>query len=249
VNTPSWYDLLGVAPDAPADEVRAAWRLAFADLDPTDRRFGPLNRAAEVLLDPERRAAYDAELAPPEPEPERAPETTVVTEPSGQAPERDRRVVPGWLLVGVGVVALLMAGAAAVVAATVPSDQSVDQASGAARAAAERAIVPILSYDAAHLDESKAAAEGYLTGGYRKEYAKLFDGVIAANAPSTGTVVQADVVSSGVVRADDDRVQVFLLVDQSRTNKAEKKPVVYKNWVTVTMEKVDGDWLVSGLDT
>jgi Mce-associated membrane protein len=25
--------------------------------------------------------------------------------------------------------------------------------------------------------------------------------------------------------------------------------VVYKNWVTVTMEQVDGDWLVSGLDT
>ena len=237
MSTPSWYDLLGVAPDAPADEVRTAWRLAIADLDPTDRRFGPLNRAAEVLLDPAKRAAYDAELARVEPEPER------------EVPERERRVVPGWLLVGVGVVALLAAGAAAVVAVTVPSDQSVDQASGAARAAAERAIVPILSYDAAHLDESKAAAEGYLTGGYRKEYAKLFDGVIAANAPSTGTVVEADLVSSGVVRADDDRVQVFLLVDQSRTNKAEKEPVVYKNWVTVTMEKVDGDWLVSGLDT
>jgi Mce-associated membrane protein len=243
MDTPSWYDVLGVAPDAPADEVRAAWRLAIADLDPTDRRFGPLNRAAEVLLDPERRAAYDAELIPPESEPESEPVAAAVT------PERERRPVPGWLLVGVGVVALLMAGAAAVVAVTVPSDQSVDQASGAARAAAERAIVPILSYDAAHLDESKAAAEGYLTGGYRKEYAKLFDGVIAANAPSTGTVVEADLVSSGVVRADDDRVQVFLLVDQSRTNKAEKKPVVYKNWVTVTMEKVDGDWLVSGLDT
>jgi Mce-associated membrane protein len=244
MSTPSWYDLLGVAPDAPADEVRAAWRVAIADLDPTDRRFGPLNRAAEVLLDPERRAAYDAELAPSEPEPEWEPDAAVVA-----APDRQPRSVPGWLLVGVGVVALLMAGAAAVVAVTVPSDQSVDQASGSARAAAERAIVPILSYDAAHLDESKAAAEGYLTGGYRKEYAKLFDGVIAANAPSTGTVVEADLVSSGVVRADDDRVQVFLLVDQSRTNKAEKKPVVYKNWVTVTMEKVDGDWLVSGLDT
>ncbi|MFC6340876.1 hypothetical protein ACFP8W_02710, partial [Nocardioides hankookensis] len=138
---------------------------------------------------------------------------------------------------------------AAVVAATVPSDRSVDQASTAARSAAERAIVPILSYDAAHLDDSKAAAEGYLTGSYRKEYDKLFDGVIAANAPSTGTKVDARLVSSGVVRADDDRVQVFLLVDQTRTNKAEKQPVVYKNWVTVTMENVDGDWLVSGLDT
>ena len=57
------------------------------------------------------------------------------------------------------------------------------------------------------------------------------------------------VVGSGLVRADQDRVQVFLLVDQSRTNKAERLPVVYKNWVTVTMERVDGDWLVPALDT
>jgi Mce-associated membrane protein len=245
--SPSWYDLLGVAPDAPADEIRAAWRAAIADLDPTDRRFGSLNAAAEVLLDPQRRAAYDAELVPAVPDtvPDSVPEPVA----AGVGPTRERRVVPGWLLVGVAVVTLLLAGAAAVVAATVPSDRSVDQASGAARAAAERAIVPILSYDAGDLDASKAAAEGYLTGSYRKEYAKLFDGVIAANAPATGTVVQAKLVRSGVVRADDDRVQVFLLVDQSRTNKAEKQPVVYKNWVTVTMEQVDGDWLVSGLDT
>jgi Mce-associated membrane protein len=151
--------------------------------------------------------------------------------------------------VGLAVLTLLVAGGAAVVAATIPSDRSVDQASTSARSAAERAIVPILSYDAANLDDSKTEAEGYLTGSYRKEYDKLFDGVIAANAPATGTVVDARVVSSGVVRADKDRVQVFLLVDQTRTNKAEKEPVVYKNWVTVTMEKVDGDWLVSGLDT
>ena len=250
-SNPSWYDLLGVAPDATADEIRAAWRLAIAELDPTDRRFGSLNRAAEVLLDPEQRAAYDAQLAPDEPEPRPEPEPESQPEPTAKAdrPDGERRLVPGWLLVGVAAVTSLIAGAAAVVAATVPSDQSVDQASGAARAAAERAIVPILSYDAAHLDESKAAAEGFLTGSYRKEYAKLFDGVIAANAPSTGTVVKGDLVSSGVVRADDDRVQVFLLVNQTRTNKAEKDPVIYKNWVTVTMEKVDGDWLVSGLDT
>jgi Mce-associated membrane protein len=250
-SNPSWYDLLGVAPDATVDEVRAAWRSAIADLDPTDRRFGPLNRAAEVLLDPQRRAAYDAELAPAPPSLEQSLEQSTQADPvaGGSAPVRERRVVPGWLLVGVAVVTLLLGGAAAVVGATVPSDRSVDQASGAARAAAERAIVPILSYDAGDLEASKTAAEGYLTGSYRKEYAKLFDGVIAANAPSTGTVVQAELVRSGVVRADDDRVQVFLLVDQSRTNKADKKPVVYKNWVTVTMEQVDGDWLVSGLDT
>jgi Mce-associated membrane protein len=244
--SPSWYDLLGVAPDAPTEDVRSAWRSAIADLDPTDRRFGTLNRAAEVLLDPQRRAAYDAELvlAAPEPEPDRQAEPD-----PGARLGRERGVVPGWLLVGVAVVALLVAAAGAVVAVTVPSDRAVEAASGQARAAAERAIVPVLSYDAARLDDSRAAAQAHLTGRYRKEYDKLFDGVIAGNAPATGTVLEAEVVSSGVVRADQDRVQVFLLVDQSRTNKAEPKPVVYKNWVTVTMERVDDDWLIAELDT
>lgn len=60
---PSWYDVLGVEPTADAAEIRAAWRAAIADLDPTERRFRSLNQAAEVLLDKQQRAAYDAELA------------------------------------------------------------------------------------------------------------------------------------------------------------------------------------------
>ncbi len=59
----SLYDVLDVEPDATEDEIRAAWKSAIADLGPGDRRFRAYNDAAEVLLDPERRAAYDAELA------------------------------------------------------------------------------------------------------------------------------------------------------------------------------------------
>ena len=70
--SPSWSDLLGVAPDASESEIRSAWRGGIADLDPTDRRFAVLNQAAEVLLDPARRAAYDAELAEAAPEPAEA---------------------------------------------------------------------------------------------------------------------------------------------------------------------------------
>ena len=44
-------------------------------------------------------------------------------------------------------------------------------------------------------------------------------------------------------------MQVFLLVNQTRTNKTDKQPQIYKNWVTMTMEKVGGDWLVSGMST
>ncbi|MBZ5740537.1 J domain-containing protein [Nocardioides mangrovi] len=250
--TPSWYDLLGVSPDASADEIRAAWRSRIADLDPTDRRFAVLNQAAEVLLDPQARTAYDAELAP-EPEPKPAPVTAGETPPtpptvSAAAPRR-RPGVPGWVLATVAALTLVVAGAAVAVAATQPSDRSVEDGTEAARAAAERAVGPVLSYDAKHLDESKAAAEPYLTGDYQEQYDKLFDGVIAQNAPSTGTVLKAEALRSGIVRSGDDRVQVFVLVNQTRTNKASKQPVVYKNWVTVTMQKVDGDWLVAGMDT
>ena len=54
-DAPTWYDLLDVPRDASAEEVRAAWRTQIADLEPGDRRFDALNRAAKVLLDPPAR--------------------------------------------------------------------------------------------------------------------------------------------------------------------------------------------------
>ena len=60
----SWYDVLGVDRSASAEEIRAVWKQSIADLDPSDRRFRACNQAAEVLLDPKRRAEYDAELGP-----------------------------------------------------------------------------------------------------------------------------------------------------------------------------------------
>ncbi len=61
--SPNLYDLLDVDPTATSDEIRAAWKAAIAELDPTDRRFRAFSDAAGVLLDEEKRAAYDAELA------------------------------------------------------------------------------------------------------------------------------------------------------------------------------------------
>jgi Mce-associated membrane protein len=62
---PTWYDLLGVAPDASAEEIKAAWRDATDKFEPGagTSQFRLFNEAADVLLNPERRAAYDAGLA------------------------------------------------------------------------------------------------------------------------------------------------------------------------------------------
>ena len=260
--SPSWYDLLGVAPDASADEIRTAWRAQIADLDPTDRRFAVLNQAAEVLLDPARRAAYDAELAPPpEPTPEPSPEplpepaetaghgAPPATAEPAPAPSRRVATVPGWLLAVVGVLALALVAASVVLWVREPSAGDIEADARAAQAAAERAVVPILSYDAARLDESKAAAQQYLTGKLREDYDRIFAGLIEENAPATETVVAATLVRSSIVRADEGHAQVFLLVNQTRTNKKYTEPEVYKNWVTLTMDEVDGTWLVSDMAT
>ena len=62
---PTWYDILGVGRDASPDEIKAAWRAATDKFEPGQgsSQFRLFNEAADVLLDPDRRAAYDAELA------------------------------------------------------------------------------------------------------------------------------------------------------------------------------------------
>jgi Mce-associated membrane protein len=266
--SPSWYDLLDVAPDATTAEIKTAWQAAITDLDPTDRRFRVFNQAAEVLLDSGKRAAYDAELAAAEPErvdePEagpasalasvivdlkklkkKAPKPAVQSATSGPA---GRRTVPGWLLGALAVLTAIAVGLSAWLWFERPSDAAVEDSTQTAQSAAERAIGPILSYDAKQLDEDQQAAASYMTSDYREEYDKLF-AVIKENAPATQTVVDAQVIASGIVRSGEDRVAVLLFVNRPTTNKQNPEPIVYKDQVTVTMQKVGDEWLVDDLVT
>jgi Mce-associated membrane protein len=286
-DAPTWYDLLDVPRDASADEVRAAWKSHIADLEPGDRRFDALNRAAKVLLDPAARTAYDASLPAEGDEVDDAPaglplveEGSTTTAPVLTPLEADRetsrllrrrsheqarerravekeqraasstsgaRGVPSWLLAGLGIVA---AGLVAAVAWTWTAGAAGDggSAARAAQVAAERAVVPVLSYDYQHLDADQETATALMTGRYKSEYDKLF-AVLQENAPQTQTKVTADVIASGIVRASDDRVQVLVFVDRPTTNKLSAEPVVYKDQVTLSMQRVDGTWLVDDLVT
>lgn len=285
--TPTWYDLLGVAPDASADEIRAAWRDGIADLDPGDRRFETRNKAAAVLLDPAQRATYDASLADdvtsPEPvaaatgndadvsplthqestrekariEKARSKELSKRQAAERRVRDRERAAtvdatprstsgVPTWMLVALGALAVVMVAATVVV--WLRPEPSVEEESRAAQAAAEQAVVPVVSYGYETLEEDRAEAEGFLTGTYREEYDKLFT-VIEQNAPETQTTVGASVVSSGIVRTGDDRVDVLVFVDRPTTNKLNPEPVVYRDQVTLSMRQVGDEWLVDDMIT
>ena len=64
---PTLYDILGVRPQATPDEIKRAWRDAADRFEPgsgsSGAQFRLFNEAAEVLLDPAKRAEYDARLA------------------------------------------------------------------------------------------------------------------------------------------------------------------------------------------
>jgi Mce-associated membrane protein len=314
---PTWYDLLGVERDTGTDEIRTAWKGAVDGLDPTDRRFRSLSDAAAVLLDDERRAAYDATLpadgvvetggsgvvAPPA-DAGRSPEASILRRgeaaatggskemasegdlPAGAVgattPEPHRRVplVRGWMLAALGLLAAAAVAAAAVSYTRSPSHGTggtvvvandntsvatsgdsagkpitynhtltVEADGAAALAAAKTAIVPVLSYDYRDMDKSRTAAEAYLTDSYKAEYDKLF-AVLAQNAPTTKTVVSTNPpVDAGVVRVSPGQVEVLMFVDRPTTNAQTKKPIDYQDQITVTMQQVDGTWLVNQIQT
>ncbi|WP_137294353.1 J domain-containing protein [Nocardioides dongxiaopingii] len=273
--TPSWYDVLGIEPDATPEQVRAAWKESIADLDPADRRFRQRNRAAEVLLDPARRAAHDADLAAddeddldpvdaagPAADPATAgPDESTDEKADEPTDEEARDAGPALLVVAaLGVLALLVVVATVwsfVGGAGEPAGADSSASAGgdlpdarevaAARAAAETAIVPMLSYDFRSIEATQQAALPYLTPAYAEEYTRLFEGVIEPNATSTQTVVTTQVLSSGIVRTGVDRVDVLLFIDRPTRNATRDD--VSRDQVTMQMVDVAGDWLVDCLIT
>ena len=213
---PSWYDLLGVDPAASADKVRAAWRAAIADLDPTDRRFRGLQPGCGGAPRPasagRRTTRSCAQPSAPHDEP-RTPGRPQREQPDRRPPPRPRPGAPGraagscraGCCVASRCSPRIAGGRPASWPHHSPRTPRSQESTRDAQSAAERAIVPILSYDAAAPRRDQQAAESYLTADYRKKYDQLFE-VIKQNAPRTKTVVTAEVVASGVVRSGDDRV-------------------------------------------
>lgn len=244
--SPHWYDLLDVDRSASAEEIRSAWKSSIADLDPSDRRFRVLNEAAEILLDPDRRAAYDATLVEEESELEHEQEDAVGAPSEPTLPVVDQPGARSGRRLAL--VALLGLVTLAVVVATIfawTRPGPVDE--GPAQAAAEVAVVPVLSYDYRTLDADAEAAKSYMTPDFRESYDQTFT-LLQENAGRTETVVSVEkVVASGIVRSSEGRVDVLLFVNRSRSNVQQKD--VFRDQVTMQMRLVDGEWLVDGLVT
>jgi len=294
---PTWYDILGVDRDAPPDAIKAAWRAATDKFEPGSgtSQFRLFNEAADVLLDPARRAAYDADLSgettkaepepeaesepEPEPEAESGPETEPEAEPEPEAhgvgvPELEEPARRGWwaalldrleanlLWIVIACVPVLVVSLVVSVVAVFgvdfwkldvkglePTVQAYD-AGPEARAAAERSLKQVLSYDYRHMEADRDRAAQFLTPTYRKAYLKNFNDLLIAGpdggpgpAVTTKAVVTADVLDTGIVDAESDQVRVVAFVNQSSV-KGDAGPTILQNRLVVTMVHRGDAWLI-----
>ncbi|WP_235736320.1 J domain-containing protein [Nocardioides alcanivorans] len=257
----SWYDVLGVAPDATEAEIRAAWKAATSDLEPTDRRFDLYNSAAKVLLDAEARAGYDAEFAQPDVDEELAApdldeELSVPPEPATAltgAPEPEpepRAGVPAWLLAGLALAVLVVAGIAGFLHLSDDGDDApADSASvREAQTVLEQSFGNLLTYSWDDLEAAHQRAVALLTPRYRCEFDKVWS-LVEQQAQQVKPVVTTTVVRSGVSAVSDegDRVKLVALIRNEVANKGGDQGVGTL-LLGVTMVEDDGAWLVDEVD-
>jgi Mce-associated membrane protein len=226
--------------DAVADFGRAADPDTDADIViqlPADDEALRVGGTPEILssddphdpADVEHPADSDSDQAGP------APVTSVVR-------RRPRLVVSA---LAICLAALL---AACVVVGLATRREQADVAGGnAALSAARASATVILSYDYRRLDADFARAAALTTGSFRTDYQATTGDAVAKLAAQTQAVVVAQVMAGGVVSSTSERATVLLFVNQTTTSNRLDAAKVDRNRVELTMQKVGGHWLVSGL--
>lgn len=185
--------------------------------------------------------------ARPAPGPDAAPRPPRTRRVLGQVRAGRPRRRFDLLLLGALVVVVALVLTAATLTLRARAADRTERARTAAVAAAESDAADLLSYDYRHLDRDFARARAELTGRFARDYRRTTETVVRPTARQVKAVVTADVVASSVVRASQDRVVVLLFVNQTTTSTRVDGPRVDLNRVRMTMQRVDGRWLVGNV--
>ncbi len=169
--------------------------------------------------------------------------------PVSAEPVRRRR----WGGVLAGVLAALLVASAGLTAwlyfHTYRPDQAVGPAaSDAVLQQAKDATVAVLSYSPENLDKDLAAAKSHLTGDFLKYYTQFTDEVVRPAVQTKKVSTTANVVQAAVSEMHPDQAKVLVFVNQTTISADRTEPALAASSVVVTMDKVDGKWLISAFD-
>lgn len=122
-----------------------------------------------------------------------------------------------------------------------------DRAGQEAVQVARDAIPVLFSYRPDTAEKDLAAARDRLTGRFLDDYSQLVSTVVVPEATQKGIAATAAVPAAAVVSADARHAVVLAYIDQTRTVGSEP-PTRIGSSARVTMDKVDGRWLISGFE-
>lgn len=117
---------------------------------------------------------------------------------------------------------------------------------GSVRAASEDTVA-LLSYKADSVEKDLGAARERLTGEFKDAYAELIRQVVVPGAKEKHISSVAKVNAAASVSASANHAVVLLFVDQTVTI-GDGAPTDTQPVVRVTLDKVNGSWMVSRFD-
>lgn len=140
------------------------------------------------------------------------------------------------LVIGAGVLKFLDSGV-----------RDSDVARGESVQAAKDSTVALLSYKPDTVEQQLTAARDRLTGDFRDEYTDLTNNVVIPGAKQKQISAVASVPAAASVSANPGHAVVLLFVNQTVTV-GNGAPTDTASSVRVTVDKVDGRWLISKFD-
>jgi Mce-associated membrane protein len=175
--------------------------------------------------------------------------TEVVDRPAAASaadlPRTRRPVLP--LVPVLAVLLLLLLAGCAWLWTTRPGSSAVrtDAYVGALQAA-RAGIVDVASFDYVTLDDDIAQIRDVTTGDLRTESVDQLD-QRRQQITDAQAVVDTTVVGAAVGEADQDTATVFAVIQSTQQSNASEQAQVQRYRVEISLQRVDGRWLLSGI--
>lgn len=179
------------------------------------------------------------------------------TERSGGAreltghPPRSAPVHTRWrrmiAYVVVPVLVVLLAGGAGVLVWQNASNRTAQSAGAESLQAATEGTVALLSYRADTVEKDLEAARGRLTGSFLDAYTSLIHEVVIPGSKEKQISAAATVPGAAPIKAAGENAVVLVFVNQTVTI-GKDAPTSTASSVRVTLDRIDGRWLISGFD-
>jgi Mce-associated membrane protein len=175
------------------------------------------------------------------------------TAPKAKRPSFDRvrqEARKHWAAVALAVALVVAAGLASWMFFFVyQPDRATDGAAAeSAVKAASDGTVALLSYAPESLDKDFAAAKSKLTGSFLSYYTQFTEQIVTPAAKQKAVKTQAAVVRAAVSEIHPNSAVVLVFINQTTESKDRPDASFINSAVRVTMQKVNGGWLISSFD-